>query len=101
MKIIATAKKNYILEATPEEMAHLLGYGYTSQIQHKFEVGDEINLSRIFENLKRQDGMQRQLQEAQATLRACADMLDPVEKMALQCKAINREDGKVNGHGAG
>ena len=45
--------------------------------------------------------MQRQLQEAQATLRACADMLDPVEKMALQCKAINREDGKVNGHGAG
>lgn len=82
MKIIGQTPSGVILEATKDELANLAGYysAYDTEFNNKdlSRVGTVVEAHAMYQQLYRLASAKRELETAQKTLRATADLLEPV-----------------------
>jgi hypothetical protein len=79
VKVIGNTKDGYILEASENEVANLIGY--SSHWSDKFKrpsVGDDIQINKMYRQLYDLEHNQPELRKVIDTLRGLADMLEPV-----------------------
>lgn len=79
MKVIGKSKGGYILEASDNEIANLIGYysQYDSDYR-KPECGDTIQISSMYQQLYNLKNNQPKLKDTVKMLRGLADSLEPV-----------------------
>lgn len=73
MKIIARAANSFVFMATEDETAKLVGYKYDSGIHLK--IGDEINISEMYNQLYDLSSYEEELIKVQKQLRRLANKL--------------------------
>lgn len=81
VKIIGTTQEGYILSASLEEIANLLGFysAYDDKAKVRdLKSGTEIKISGLYQHLYALSSMKKKLGEAQSALRECADRITPV-----------------------
>lgn len=78
MKIIGESREGYIIEASKDEVANLIGYYSKYDDKFKISVGDKINISGMYQQLYNLKNNQPRLKEIVKTLRNLADLLEPV-----------------------
>ena len=79
MKIIGKTENGYIVEASKDDVANLVGYHGQYDTKYKpLSVGDEILVSKMFRQLYELKNNQPELQKVVGTLRNLADLLEPV-----------------------
>lgn len=103
MKVIGSTIGGFILQASADEVANLLGYFYTSAIpnkpgwgRQKIEVGDEIQLGKAFEKIRYLSSERRTCERTALELENLAARLrlaDPV----VRAVAIAGEEAKDDG----
>ena len=98
MKIIGQASadgRTWIVEATDQELARVAGCAYALTYKEKggrFAINAEIEVSKLFERLVGIRACERQLREAQNTLRAVADLIGPVAACIDQAVSLGPEE---------
>lgn len=108
MKIIGKSKRGFIVEATNEELVHICGFSYEhdrrdaamrskSNCGHYqgLEIGDEIQIDKIWEMLDRIKSYENKLISAKATLAAVingVDMVVPVVKAVAEFQSVAEAD---------
>ncbi|UWG96811.1 hypothetical protein LPY66_18325 [Dehalobacter sp. DCM] len=78
MKIIGQSENSFILEASKDELANLIGYYSKYDQKAKVNPGDEINISNMYRQLYTLERKQPELRKVIDTLRGIANMLEPV-----------------------
>jgi len=78
MKIIGKTNKGFILEAEIREVAKLIGHRYASDVRD-LDVGTEIEVSGMFEDLADIRTMAADRDHVKATLLSIVERLDLVE----------------------
>jgi hypothetical protein len=79
MKVIGKTENGYIIEASRDDVANLVGYNSQYSTGYKsLSVGDEILVSKMFRQLYDLEHHQPELQKVVNTLRGMADLLGPV-----------------------
>jgi hypothetical protein len=79
MKIIGKSENGFILEASRDEVANLIGYYFSCSDGCKMpSIGDELQVSKMYRQLYDLKNRQPELQKVVGTLRGLADMLEPV-----------------------
>lgn len=90
MKIIADTGKGYILEATEDELANLMGYSsdfhrrnypegaeqFRRASGRKLVPGDIIPIKKMYDHLYTMANKEKELMEISAKLKAAADFVD-------------------------
>lgn len=76
MKIIGKTRDNLLLEASAEEVARLLGHYYASNVARcELEIGAEVKVSEMWEQMYRLARAQRELKAASQTLHSIANLM--------------------------
>ena len=99
MKIIGNnnaryeSDREYILTATAEEIANLMGYRYSGkEVSEKLnQSGAVIPISAMYKRLYDMSNKEKELMEISAKLKAAADFCDTALPVI---KAINRKEGE-------
>lgn len=97
MKIIGkTSENGLLLSATEDEVANLIGYygKYSEDAQSHLKPGTDIHISEIFKTLYYMSTRKRELEEAAAKLRCCADAI------TLTCPVVEAVAAMANAGGA-
>jgi len=77
MKIIGETKDGYIIEASRDDVANLIGYYYGSAMKNRLSTGDEIQINKMFRQLYNLEHNQPELRKVVDSLRGIADLLEP------------------------
>lgn len=83
MRIIGKTEKGFLLEATEDEVANLLGYYGSYSLPkreyyhscEKLRIGDEVNIAAMFKHLYGLASESREIVMTVAKLRAAADLI--------------------------
>lgn len=78
MIVIGKTENGYILEASRGEVAHLIGYYSEYDKESRVNVGDEIQVNKMFNQLYELKDNAPELNKVVKTLRNLADLLEPV-----------------------
>jgi hypothetical protein len=78
VKVIGESRDTYILEASKDEIANLIGYYSRYDDKAHVSVGDKINISSMYKQLYNLKNNEPKLKEVVKTLRGLADLLEPV-----------------------
>lgn len=84
MKIIGRTEKGYILDATKEEVANLIGFysAYEKDFRKKsIGIGSEINISGMYKQLYGLAVKHDDIEKAKDNLKRCIELLDIVNPM--------------------
>lgn len=84
MKIIGYTEKGYLLDATKEEIANLIGFysTYSEEFVKKFlGIGSEINVSGMYKQLYELTGKHDYIERAKDNLKQCIELLDIVNPL--------------------
>lgn len=97
MRIIGKGNGNtFLVEATATELARVAGFTYDTQLRAamrgSFDVGDTINVSALYDRIEGIRASEKGLINAQATLRAVANLLDPVIAYIDQAQSLGAEE---------
>lgn len=85
MKIIATTKNGFILEATELELANIAGYSSKfSGIADQFKIGTDIAVNAVFNKLDKLAVAKKELKETE----------DKLQALAQELKSL-RQDGPI------
>lgn len=82
MEIIGKTKEGYILKASKNEVANLIGFysDYSDEFRSKgLEIGDSIQISKMYNRLYKQERSSKDLERTAQTLRTIADLLEPLD----------------------
>lgn len=112
MKIIGKRDGGFIVDASEDELIHICGFNYEHERRiastnskgkcgsyAQLEVGDNIEVAKIWDMLVRIQSYERKLIEAKATLAAVingVDMVVPVVKAAAEFESVAVEKEKVS-----
>jgi hypothetical protein len=80
MKVIGKTEDGYIIDASGDEVANLIGYYGTYSLRDSnrvIYVGDKINISGMYKQLYNLKNNEPKLKEVVKTLRGLADLLEP------------------------
>ena len=94
MKVIGTTTGGFILTASDNEIANLIGYysGYT--VKSKFNkrevvnVGDDIRVHAMYESLSELAGKVKTMEQVRASLRAVAASMEIVDPLLREIEAV-------------
>ena len=78
MKVIGKSQNGFILDASSQEVARLIGYYSSYEKGATSSVGDEIQVDKMYEQLYKLEHNQPELRKVVDTLRGLADLLEPV-----------------------
>jgi hypothetical protein len=86
MKIIAVipahyGNKKFLLEATEREIAKLIGHAYEGDCRDKMEVGADIKIASMFDQLRRLADAQEELKKASTTIHSIANLVHIIDPM--------------------
>ena len=84
MKVIGYTEKGYMLDATKEEIANLIGFYSTYSEEYRkssIGIGSEINVSAMFKQLYDLHWRHDDVEKAKEKLRQCIDLLDEVNPL--------------------
>lgn len=84
MNIIAKAKDGFILVATDDEVARILGFHSAYSMNKKPEVGQSVDVSGLFDALIFERSRPSALSDTAKKLRAEADKIDKINA-TLHC----------------
>lgn len=92
MKIIATTgRSGFVITATADELARVAGFPYSTQhheaMRRDLGIGDVIEVVAMYDRLVGIRQSEKRLTEAQATLRAVADLIGPVADCVVAASA--------------
>lgn len=77
LKIIGKSEKGFILDASRDELANLVGYYWLGENKcPKIEVGDKINISSMY-------GCLRDMKHAEQELKGVSQTLEAISKTVL------------------
>ena len=81
MKVVGYTEKGYMLDATKEEIANLIGFysTYGEEFRNKsIRIGSEINVSGMYKQLYGLAGKYDDIERAKDNLKRCIELLDIV-----------------------
>lgn len=83
MKVIGITggRDEFIITASLNELAKVCGFAYPRSIHNEcpeIAVGSILSVAKIFERLKALEGAAKELTAARITLRAVAELLEPI-----------------------
>ena len=81
MKIIGKTQKGYILDASEDEVANLIGYYGEYSLREqcgKLNIGDEIQISRMYEQLYKLHDNHKDIERAKECLTQCIENMEEV-----------------------
>lgn len=78
MEVIGKTEDGYIIEASKDEIAHLIGYSSKYDNGARVNVGDEIQVNKMFNQLYELKQNAPELNKVVKTFRNLADLLEPV-----------------------
>jgi len=78
MKVIGKSQNGFILDASSQEVARLIGYYGSYKDGATPSVGDEIQVNKMYEQLYELKHNEPELKKVVDTLRGLADLLEPV-----------------------
>ena len=84
MKIIGYTEKGYMLDATKEEIANLIGFYSTYSEEYRkssIGIGSEINVSGMYKQLYRLAESYEDIERAKDNLKRCIELLDIVNPL--------------------
>ena len=84
MKVIGYTEKGYMLDATKEEIANLIGFysTYGEEFRKKaIGIGSEINISGMYKQLYGLAGSYENIEKAKENLKQCIELLDIVNPL--------------------
>ena len=84
MKVVGYTEKGYMLDATKEEIANLIGFygAYGEEYKKKsIGIGSEINVSGMYKQLYRLAGSYEDIERAKYNLKRCIELLDIVNPL--------------------
>jgi hypothetical protein len=84
MKIIGRTEKGFILDATKQEVAHLIGFCSGFDIGH-IEVGLDIEINQMYNQLYDLSHMENELQQIADRLERYASLLRPLMPIHIEC----------------
>ncbi len=95
MKVIGTAGEGYILSATRDEVANLIGY-FSGYDVKQLQVGDNIRIGSMYHQLRNLQNKRAELENIQKTLRMTADLLTAVQPLipAVTAEPDKKEETK-------
>ena len=81
MKIIGRTKEGYILDASADEIANLVGYygKYSLDKKVQLNIGDEINISQMYKQLYNLSRKHEEIESAKEKLAECIKYMDEIE----------------------
>lgn len=104
MKIIGKSNRGFIVEATNEELVHICGFDYEHERREAamrgksncgcskgLDIGDDIQVDKIWEMFTRIQSYEHKLLSAKATLAAVingVDMVVPVVKAVAEFESV-------------
>ena len=94
MKIIGTTKQGFLLEATDNEIANLVGYYSAYTIKSKFnkrevvEVGDQIKVAEMYKSFDELVSKVKTMEQIRASLRAVAASMEIVDPLLREIEEI-------------
>ena len=97
MKVIGTTKTGFLLEATDNEVANLIGYYSAYTVKSKFSqrevvnVGDNIQIHAMYNCLKELTGKLATMEQVRASLRAVAASMEIVDPLLREIDEITKE----------
>lgn len=96
MRIIGKTDDGFILQATCDEVANFAGYYYAysgeAKAHHfKPDVGVEIAIGEMYQQLYSLAGAIAKVRCAQSNLRAVADLLEPVCPLIQEAISVDHE----------
>lgn len=87
MKIIGQTEEGYILQATKTEVARITGKAWESE-SPRVGVGSEIQVSAMFDRMRKINEMPAEIRACQQTLKASAEILSmPLDLITQQTEA--------------
>ena len=91
MKIIAKTDSGYLISATKESIANLMGYysSYSDGFNRDLKIGDTIKISQMFTHLYTMKSLEKELAKVAVQLHAAADF---VEKALPAVHRANKEE---------
>lgn len=95
MKVIGYTEKGYMLDASKEEIANLIGFYSTYSEEYRKKsigIGSEINVSGMFHQLYDLHWRHEDVEKAKENLRKCIDLLDEVNPL-IDIKIGDKLDG--------
>lgn len=80
MKIIGRTKEGYILDASSDEIANLVGYygKYFLEKKVHLNIGDEINISQMYKQLYDLSRKHEEIENAKEKLSECIKYMDEI-----------------------
>jgi hypothetical protein len=94
MKVIATTKTGFLLEASDNEIANLIGYYSAYHVKNRFakreivNVGDEIKIADMYNSLCGLVGKIQTMEQVRASLRAVAASMEIVDPLLREIKEV-------------
>lgn len=81
MKIIGKTKEGYILDASEDEIANLIGYycKYSLDKKVQLSIGDQINISQMYKQLYDLSRKHEEIENAKEKLAECIKYMDEIE----------------------
>lgn len=99
MKIIAVIPQQYIednflVECTESDIANLIGHKYSSDCRKVMRVGAIIQISEMFDQLKRLQRAQDELKKASTTIHSIANLVHIIDPLI---EAVIKPEEKEGG----
>jgi hypothetical protein len=94
MKVIATTKRGFLLDASDDEVAKLIGYYSAYTVKSKFSksnvvnVGDEIQIAEMYKSLSELVGNVKTMEQVRASLRCVAASMEIVDPLLREIEEI-------------
>lgn len=85
MKIIGKTNSGFILEAKASEMAHLIGFYSEFKAAKYLEIGNEIEINHMYNQLYELSHMEKEIQQIADKLEKYATELRPLVPVKIDC----------------
>ena len=94
MKVIGTTKRGFLLDASDDEIAKLIGYWSAYTVKSKFakrevvNVGDEIQIAEMYKSITELVDKVKTMEQIRASLRAVAASMEIVDPLLREIEEI-------------
>ena len=94
MKVIGTTKRGFLLDASDDEIANLIGYHSAYTVKSKFlkrevvNVGDEIQIGEMYKSLTELVGKVKTMEQIRASLLAVAASMEIVDPLLREIEEV-------------
>ncbi len=81
MKVIGKTERGFILEASEDEIANLVGEYYWSAVERKVKIGSTINVKKMYDRIQHLRNAAGSLQEFRNKMRHIMKLTEPLDRI--------------------